>query len=183
MLRPARRAGAPFPDGVWLVELAALADPALLPAGRGRGAGRARSGRGARWRSARWSAWPAGALLLVLDNCEHLLDACAALAGRAPARPARGLRVLATSREPLRIAGEVAWPVPPLAVPGPGGGRSTPQAAAGLPGGAPVRRAGAGGRARLRADATPTPRAVARLCRRLDGLPLAIELAAARAAC
>ena len=55
-------------------------------------------------------------MLLVLDNCEHLLDACAELA-EPLLRACPGLRILATSREPLGVAGETSWPVPPLALP------------------------------------------------------------------
>ena len=111
-------------------------------------------------------------MLVVLDNCEHLLDAAAALA-EAILAGAAGVRILATSREGLGIAGERVRPLRSLAV------------SAELPetqrrGGA-VRRAGPGGGPRLRVDARSVP-AVVEMCRRLDGIPLAIELAAARVA-
>src|SRR5262249_33947864 len=103
-------------------------------------------------------------MLVVLDNCEHLLDACAtllaALLGAAPR-----LTVLATSREPVNITGEATWQVPPL---------SLADEAVEL----------SADRARLaRPDFAVTDHngvAVAEICRRLDGMPLAIELAAAR---
>jgi predicted ATPase/DNA-binding SARP family transcriptional activator len=117
------------------------------------------------------------ALLLVLDNCEHLVDACAAMVDRL-LRSCPRLRVLATSREALGIAGERAWLVPPLFLP-PEDGRPTPEGA--LESEAVrlfVERA---------RDVAPsfglTPAnvdAVVRICRRLDGLPLALELAATR---
>ena len=116
-------------------------------------------------------------LLLVLDNCEHVLDACAELAGSL-LRAAPGLRVLATSREPLGIVGEVACPVLPLDLPP----EESMCSAADSGQAAAVRlflergsaaRGGSGGEV--------APAAVAgRICRKLDGLPLAIELAAAR---
>jgi predicted ATPase len=114
-------------------------------------------------------------LLLVLDNCEHLLDACADLAG-ALLSSAPGLRVLATSREPLGIPGEVACPVPPLALP-------AEQADPVVIGGTPAVRLflDRGAAARPGAGLAGAPVAViGRICRELDGLPLAIELAAAR---
>ncbi len=116
------------------------------------------------------------ALLLVLDNCEHLLDACAELTTTLLSS-APGLRVLATSREPLGVPGEAAYPVPPLAVP-PGDADPADVAAA------PAVRlfADRGSSARAGADVLASSVAViGRICRELDGLPLAIELAAARA--
>ena len=114
-------------------------------------------------------------LLLIVDNCEHLLDACADLAA-ALLRAAPGLRVLATSREPLGIPGEVTYQVRPLDLP---------------PEQAGPRQAGLAAAVRLFLDrgaaarggtvSGVAPVAVAeRICRALDGLPLAIELAAAR---
>jgi predicted ATPase/DNA-binding SARP family transcriptional activator len=111
-------------------------------------------------------------LLLVLDNCEHLVDACAALAdGLLRASP--GLRILATSREPLGVPGERAWLIPPLSLPADGGEGIDSEAVQLF-----VERA----RDALPGFAlTPANRAaVAQICHRLDGMPLAIELAAAR---
>ena len=92
------------------------------------------------------------------------------------------LKVLATSRAPLRLRAEREYPVPPLALPRrmPPLPRSTQLRP--VRGGAPLHRAGPGGQARLRRRQTRMPPAVAEICRRLDGLPLAIELAAARVA-
>ena len=89
-------------------------------------------------------------LLLVLDNCEHLLEACAALV-EALLRGCPQLPLLATSREALGIAGETAWRVPSLALPDAAAPAAARGAGAGR-GGAPVRRAGAGRAAALRAD-------------------------------
>jgi predicted ATPase/DNA-binding XRE family transcriptional regulator len=115
-------------------------------------------------------------VLVVLDNCEHLLAACAELAERLLSSTAR-LRILATSREPLHVPNETTWPVPPLAV-------GDEEAAS-------VDRLARYGAVRLFEDRAravwPTfelsennASVVARVCRRLDGIPLAIELAAAR---
>lgn len=115
-------------------------------------------------------------MLLVLDNCEHLIEACANLAA-ALLPECRGLTVLATSRELLDVGGEVPWRVPPLSVPEAG-----PCTAVSLAGAESVQlfldrslrvRPGF---TLTAADAAP----VAEICRRLGGLPLALELAAAR---
>src|SRR5205823_80982 len=106
-----------FPDGVWLVELAALADPSLVPEAVAAVLG-VREGPGRPLLDALVAHLRPRGLLLVLDNCEHLVDACAALCetllGRCP-----DLRILATSREPLRLGGEVVWRVPSLPAPDP----------------------------------------------------------------
>ena len=114
-------------------------------------------------------------LLLVLDNCEHLLDACAHLAG-ALLSSSPGLRVLATSREPLGVPGEAACPVPPLALPSDHGDPAV------IASTAAVRLfLDRGATARPGAGLAGAPVAViGQICRELDGLPLAIELAAAR---
>src|SRR5262249_51876702 len=115
--------------------------------------------------------------LLVLDNCEHLLGACAALAERL-LHACPGLQVLATSRQPLGLLGEVDWRVPPPPVPDP---RHLP-ALDRLAAYEAVRLFVARARA-ARPTFALTDRnaaAVAQLCAHLDGIPLALELAAAR---
>jgi predicted ATPase len=124
-------------------------------------------------------------MLLVFDNCEHLAHACATLA-ESLLQSCATLRILATSREPLRAAGEVTWRVPSLPVPPPPTGvepDSSRQPAAGVISSFDsVRlfadRAAAASPAFVLDDANAA--AVAEICRRLDGIPLAIELAAAR---
>ena len=167
-------------DGVWLVELAGLRDPGLLPEaviaalGLGEEPGAAGGPRAAP--AELLAAFVRDkSLLLVLDNCEHLAVACAELAERL-LRGAPGLRVLATSREVLGVPGEMRWPVPPLAIPD---DTAAPEALARFDA---VRLFTE--RARMAdpdfaIDPDSGP-AVAELCRRLDGMPLAIELAAAR---
>jgi NB-ARC domain-containing protein len=169
-----------YPDGVWLVELAPLSEPSLVEqqlatvlgiredAGTGEPGGQTLTDRLVHYLAPRRT-------LALLDNCEHLVEACAGLAARLVGACPE-LTVLATSREPLGVAGEVTFAVPPLAV-------------------EPLDPAAAGGseavrlfvdRARLVDPAfAVTPEnaaAVAGICRRLDGIPLAIELAAARTA-
>jgi predicted ATPase/DNA-binding CsgD family transcriptional regulator len=177
-----------YPDGVWLADLTDLHDPTLvrdtqdpemlaqlvaavlrIPVQPGRSPlDRLREALAARQ------------LLLVLDCCEHLLESCAVLVDRV-LHACPGVRVVATSREPLMVYGEVTFPVPPLEVPAaevPLGGQSpatvaqvesvalfAARAAAVLPG----------------FEVTAgNQEAVSAICRRLDGLPLAIELAAAQ---
>jgi predicted ATPase/DNA-binding SARP family transcriptional activator/tetratricopeptide (TPR) repeat protein len=188
----ARRLVGGFADGVWLVELAALRDPALVgeavAAVVGLGAEPSEPGARPLAPAERLAALVADkAMLLVLDNCEHLVAACAELAGRLLQAGPR-LRVLATSREVLGVPGEAIWPIPPLGVPMP--------APAGLARTDPAPDAVPEALARYDAVRLFAERAaaadpgftldaasagvVAELCRRLDGLPPAIELAAAR---
>jgi predicted ATPase/DNA-binding SARP family transcriptional activator len=187
----ARRLVAGYPDGVWLVELAALRDPGLLgeavAATLGLSEERAGSGAPPPPAAERLASFVADkAMLVVLDNCEHLVAACAELAGRL-LQAGPGMRILATSREVLGVPGEVVWPIPPLAVPEPTGDGAAAAAEADLTPEALasfdavrlfVERAAAADPAFV-LDAASGP-VVAELCRGLDGLPLAIELAAAR---
>jgi DNA-binding winged helix-turn-helix (wHTH) protein len=114
-LAAARQLLPDFADGVWLVELSPLADPGLVPATVAAavelelGGGEVSAQRVARALGDR-------RLLLVLDTCEHVIDAAAAMA-EALLRAGSTVRVIATSREPLRAEGERVHPVPPLAVP------------------------------------------------------------------
>ncbi|MGK4581981.1 BTAD domain-containing putative transcriptional regulator [Kitasatospora sp. HPMI-4] len=114
-------------------------------------------------------------VLLLLDNCEHLVDEAALLVGRLLAAVPR-LKVLATSREPLGVTGEALRPVRPLAVPESGAG---PEEAREHPAVALFADRAAAVSPGFALDAASAPHVV-RLCRELDGIPLAIELAAAR---
>ena len=173
----ARRRG-DFRDGAWLVELAPLARPALVADAVAAAVG-VTLPRRATTRAALAERLAGRELLLVLDNCEHLV-AAAALLAEALLRACPELQILATSREPLGLTGEIAWRTPSLTLPDPAGAAApedllryesvrlfADRAAAARPGFA---LSGANA-----AD-------VARICHRLDGLPLAIELAAARVA-
>jgi len=165
-----------FPDGAWIAELADLGDPDLV-------ARRVATTLGVREEPDRslaetlCDALRSRELLLILDTCEHLVEACAPLVQRLLAG-CRGIRVVATSREPLRVRGETVWRVPPLEL---------PTALAGLT----AREMLEHEAVRLFTDRAAAVRpgftlgaenaqSVARLCRMLDGIPLAIELAAAR---
>ncbi|WP_407990541.1 BTAD domain-containing putative transcriptional regulator [Kitasatospora sp. CMC57] len=169
----AGQADGSWPDGVWQVELASLDDPAATP-------GAVLSALGLR-ETVLHTGGAVGEvarvhdpvrrlvehcaqrrMLLVLDNCEHLIQAAAELTDRLLAE-CPGLTVLATSREPLGVPGETLLPVEPL------------------PGEVALRLlAERGAAARPGFDPAEDPAACAEICRRLDGLPLAIELAAAR---
>jgi non-specific serine/threonine protein kinase len=164
-----------YPDGVWLVPLAQLSDPALVA----HAALEALGAPAAQDQSAltRLAEHLAGRrLLLVIDNCEHLVATCAELALHL-LRACPELRVLATSREPFQIAGERAWPVPPLAMPDPA---RMPRAGDLLLYDAVqlfVERAGAARSGFVAGDAEL--QIIAAICAAVDGLPLAVELAAA----
>ncbi|WP_207936137.1 BTAD domain-containing putative transcriptional regulator [Actinomadura sp. KC216] len=190
-LETASRATGSHPDGVWLVELAGLDRTAgaregdrlaetviaVLDVRDDAAAGLPRSGVPADPVERLAGVLRGRRALLVLDNCEHVIDAVAALSERL-LRAAPEIRILATSQEPLGIAGESVWPVPPLELPyspsddGPATLRRfsavrlfEARAAAATPG--------------FEIDAA-NARAVAAICHRLDGVPLALELAATR---
>ncbi|MDF5757208.1 BTAD domain-containing putative transcriptional regulator [Spongiactinospora sp. TRM90649] len=174
-LEIAARLAGDHADGVWLVELAAYDRDTGSPADAVLAALDIRDGAGPGDPAERLvDALRDRRLLLVLDNCEHVVDQAAKLA-EALLRSAPGLRVLATSREPLCVAGEVLYGVPPLVLPEGGDlGEVAGSEAVRLF----VARATASARGfTLNADNAPV---VAQLVRRLDGLPLALELAATR---
>jgi predicted ATPase/DNA-binding SARP family transcriptional activator/DNA-binding CsgD family transcriptional regulator len=165
-----------YPDGVWIAELSGLSDGTLVPQAVA-GALRIREQPGQPLVDTLIDALRAKNMLLILDNCEHLVEAAARLVDMLLDSCPR-LRVLATSREPLDVEGEVRWPVLSLSVP------DTPRS--------PTRwEVESSEAARLFVERaadrcsgfTLGPEntgAVAEICRRLEGIPLAIELAAAR---
>ena len=175
-LRAAAEMARAFSDGVWLVLLASIGDPLLVTQAVFNALGVHDLSAGLSLSSL--TDYLAGKrLLLVLDNCEHLLDACATLAstliGSCP-----DLHVLATSRQALGVAGEVRMVVPPMSLPAEADGTSvqpmlgcdavwllSERAAAVVPG--------------FTVDAANAGQVLA-LCRKLDGIPLALELAAVR---
>ena len=164
-----------FADGVWVVELAPLADPALVLQTIASALG-VREQMGMPLMEACLNYLRAKHLLLMLDNCEHLVAACARLADQfLHASP--GLKIIASSREPLGIPGETVFRVPSLALPDPA---QVTRAAV-----APfesvqlfLERAIAANPKLTLTDKNAA--AVVQICRRLDGIPLALELAAAR---
>jgi predicted ATPase/class 3 adenylate cyclase/tetratricopeptide (TPR) repeat protein/DNA-binding CsgD family transcriptional regulator len=169
-----------YPDGVWLVELAALGDPGLVAQAIASALG-IREQPGRALEQTLVDVLRPRASLLLLDNCEHLIAACAALAeGLLRASPR--LTVLATSREPLVIAGETVWRVPPLTLPEAPSPGAADDATSSLAQSEAVRLFVERARAAFPAFALTDQNApaVARICRRLDGIALAIELAAAR---
>ncbi|MFH8615759.1 ATP-binding protein [Streptomyces sp. NPDC017979] len=170
------RVAADHPDGVWLVELAPVNDPETVPEAvlaalgargpvlRGAGAEEIRVAEGAKDEPLRRlvELCARRRMLLIVDNCEHVVGATAALVERLLS-DCPDVTVLATSREPLGVPGEVARPVDPL-----------PQDVA------LKLLADRGAAARPGFRVADDPAACAEICRRLDGLPLAVELAAAR---
>jgi len=175
-LRAAAEMARGFPDGAWVVSLGSIQDPLLISQA-------VLNALGAHDQSASWSLstltdyLASRRLLLVIDNCEHLLDGCAVLASTL-LNSCPYVRLLATSRQALGVTGEVRMPVPPMSLPGEGDDASlerlmnfeavrllSERAAAVVPGFVVNAE-----------NAAP----VLRLCRRLDGIPLALELAAVR---
>jgi predicted ATPase/DNA-binding winged helix-turn-helix (wHTH) protein len=176
-LKVARGIVGDFADGGWLVELASLADPALVPAAVVRSLALKLDGQEF---SAEAIARAIGNhhILIVLDNCEHVIGAAASLA-ETLLRSCPHTTVLATSRETLRIEGEFVYRVAPLEVPSPheeASGDILEHSAVQLF----ITRMQSLGED-YRADSSHLPM-VGAMCRRLDGIPLAIEFAAARAA-
>jgi predicted ATPase/DNA-binding SARP family transcriptional activator len=175
-LEVARHLVGAYPDGVWFVELAPLSQPQLVPQVVAEALG-VREQPDRPLVDTLVGHLREKELLLMLDNCEHLIEACVRLADTLLLACQR-LRILATSREALGIAGEMRWRVPSLSLPD----LRPPTAVAELSGYESVRLFLE--RARLRDLAfalTPqNAEAVIEICRRLEGIPLAIELAAAR---
>lgn len=177
-VRVADRLRQEFPDGVWLVELAKVSEPALVPHVVAEALGVPDQSTRSR-EAALLEFLGERRLLLIMDNCEHLLGACATLIAKL-VREDNRVVVLATSREVLGLLGECSWPVPPMSIPD-------------LANLAPTRGGYVYGhealdlfeeRARtvlpdFRLDST-SKQAASKLCQGLDGLPLAIELAAVR---
>jgi predicted ATPase/transcriptional regulator with XRE-family HTH domain len=167
-----------FPDGVWLVQLAAIDAPALALNAVTEAVG-VRGQRGQALEESLVRTLQPQRALLLLDNCEHLLGACATLIAHL-LRSCPALRVLATSREPLGVPGEIVWQVPPLSLP-----ESELSELQNSP--ATLMEAEAVRlfveRARLVSPSfaltTRNAPHVVDICRSLDGIPLAIELAAA----
>jgi non-specific serine/threonine protein kinase len=172
----ARRVADSFADGVYFVELASLNDDSLVSRAVA-AALNVRELPGHPLLQTLQDVARTSQVLLVLDNCEHLLDACARLVDGL-LQVGTDLRVLATSRQPLKVAGEVTWPLAPLGHPD----SSSPVAPVDLERFEATRLFVERGRAR-QPDFVPSQvdaSAIVAICQRLDGLPLAIELAAAR---
>lgn len=169
----ARRVAGRFADGVWLAELAAVQDPAQVAAVVAAALG-IRDLPAVAAAGALADVLARRQLLLVLDNCEQVIGAVAELCGRL-LLGADDVQVLATSREPLRIAGEARYRLGPLTLPGPG----DPPAAAECEAVTLFTDRAARADRHFALDET-TRATVARLVTALDGMPLAIELAAAR---
>ncbi len=172
----ARQSLPEFPDGAWIVELASLTDPGLVPQSVANALEVAEAP-GQPVAQTLVAALRSKRMLLLLDNCEHLLAACSRLID-ALMRGCPGVRIIASSREPLNIAGEQIYRVPSLTLPEPGC-PVTPESLLEYEGVQLfVERANASA-----PDFRVTGQnaaALAAVCRRLDGIPLAIELAAAR---
>jgi predicted ATPase len=169
-LEVAARLADEFPDGVWVFELAAVTDPAAVPDAVAAVLGITQQP-GKSVSESVAAALEGRVRLLVFDNCEHVLDAAAGLVEAILAHSAT-VTILATSREGLRVADEHLWPVPSLDV-----GAGISSAAVFLF----IERAQAVS-PRFSVSKPDEGAAVVEICRRLDGIPLAIELAASRMA-
>jgi predicted ATPase/DNA-binding CsgD family transcriptional regulator len=164
-----------FPDGACWVDLQGVSEPGLVAPAIGGAVGiHERPGQALTDTLA--EQLHGRHLLVVLDNCEHLVEACAELVG-ALSSACPQLHVLATSRMPLVVEGEATFEVAPLPVPGPAAGSASTVAGADAARLFEVRARQVAADFRISAD---NASAVAEICRRLDGIPLAIELAAAR---
>jgi predicted ATPase/DNA-binding CsgD family transcriptional regulator len=170
----AARLAPDFPDGAWFIELADVQHRELVVSRIASAIGVVEEP-GRALIATLADAMRPRQMLMVLDNCEHVIDACARICQRLLAS-SPGLRVIATSREPLRVAAETIWQVPPMAMPVQEGH----DAAALLSSDALLLFADRAGAAKpgfvLGSD---NMSAVASICRAVDGLPLGIELAAA----
>jgi predicted ATPase/DNA-binding winged helix-turn-helix (wHTH) protein len=166
-----------FRDGAWLVELAGLTEPELVPNAIASALGLELMGARTGMEQIA-AALATRTLLLVIDNCEHVI-AAAAQAAETMLRTAPDVRILATSREPLGAEGECIYNLPPLAMP-PEDARDVDEVSRHAAVRLFVQRA----RAAMPQFALDerTAAAAGAVCRRLDGMPLAIEIAAARAA-
>ena len=167
-----------FPDGVWWVDLAPLSAPDLVTQTVATVLC-IREGPPQSIREALLETLRHRALLLVLDNCEHLITICAELV-EAVLRETPTVRILTTGREPLGVAGEVVFRVPSLSLPETADAVSVPALDDAESTRLFIERATAVAPAFM--PTADNAEAVARICRRLDGIPLAIELAAARSA-
>ncbi|HEX9711619.1 MAG TPA: BTAD domain-containing putative transcriptional regulator [Actinomycetota bacterium] len=170
----AHRMVARYPDGVWLVELAAVDDPSLVIRRIASAVG-VREQAGRALQDTLLDELAGRQALLLIDNCEHLLEevasACATILAACPR-----MRILTTSRESLRVPGETVTVIAPLPVP-PANTRSLEEALEHPAAALFLERARA---ANAHLDAAAHVGAIVEICRRLDGMPLAIELVAAR---
>ena len=181
----AARLAAEYPDGAWFVDLADVQHNELVSSRIATVTGVVEEP-GRSLIATLADAYRPRQMLLVLDNCEHVIDACAKICQRLLAA-SPGLRVIATSREPLRVAAETIWQVPPMAMPANGGPATDGSPKEGSGDLAALMDADAlrlfGDRAAAAAPGFAlgpgNVTAVASICRAVDGLPLGIELAAA----
>lgn len=165
-----------YPDGIWFVELAPLSDPALIVRAIAKTLG-LREEPGADALEALCEALRTQKVLLILDNCEHLADGAAQIVKKL-LQSCPTLRILTTSRVRLNVPGEIPWRVPSLLIPDDKTFSSVDAALRNAALRLFVERATAAHSQFAMTDANLP--AVAQICRRLDGIPLAIELAAAR---